>query len=144
MSLRLLALAALVAATVVAASAAFAAREHPEIGPEPSGVIRSITCLGCHDGVLASSVRVATPAAAGHAVWSIARERRMGHPIGAEYALVQMDPRRRLRPLGDVDRALKLEDGRVGCESCHDLASPRPAKLAVTRRGSVCLSCHDL
>ena len=141
---RPLVLAAVVIAPLLAAWVAFAGGEHPAVSTNTSEGMRSLTCLGCHDGVLASSVRVGASMAAGHPTSGLARERRMGHQIGSDYALVQADPRRRLRPLRDVAPALKLEDGRVGCESCHDLASPRPAKLAVTRRGSVCLSCHDL
>jgi predicted CXXCH cytochrome family protein len=118
------------------------AADHPPVPAGVSGVVASDTCLGCHDGTLARDVRanvtrgVARPGAAS------AFEREAGHPIGTEYARAAANHRSRLRAVRDP--GIALEQGRVGCVSCHDLGSPRPGRLAVTVGGSLCPGCHDL
>lgn len=135
------------AAALLIVPGVFAADQHPPMPAGPSGVVSSRTCLGCHDGTIARNVLVrdvTNPLSLVAAQSVFDRERRFGHPINSDYARAQANPRARLRPVAAIDPAIRLEDGRVGCASCHDLTSPRRAYLTVTLRGSVCLSCHDL
>lgn len=84
----------------------------------------SMTCLGCHDGLIARDVS--------------------GHPIGRSYDAATRDDRR-LRPRAILPTAVALEDGRVGCISCHDPASTLPARLTMPNRGSaLCFACHAM
>jgi len=84
----------------------------------------SMTCLGCHDGLIARDAS--------------------GHPIGRAYDAAALDDRR-LRPRAILPEAVTLEDGRVGCISCHDPASALPARLTMPNRGSaLCFACHAM
>ena len=118
---------------------------HPDVLPAPNGTIASDTCLGCHDGVLARSPRtrdVRVFPTLPQLPSAIERERVFGHPVGSDYARALADRRLRLRSPFQV--AERLENGRLGCVSCHDLRAENPARLALTARGNLCLACHEL
>ena len=117
---------------------------HPDVAPVPGGVITSDTCLGCHDVVLARNPRtrdVRVFPTLPHWPSAIERERLLGHPVGSDYARSQRDRQLRLRPPFQVSE--RLENGRLGCVSCHDLRAENPARLALTARGTLCLACHE-
>ncbi len=105
-------------------------------------------CLGCHDGTLATNIlspdlnailgsfRGETPKN-----FCLAQ----GHPVGIDYRLAQLSSKGRLRDPSMLDPALKLENGQVGCTSCHDPNSEHRAKLVMSNTGSrLCFSCHNL
>ena len=118
---------------------------HPEVPPEPNGTIASDTCLGCHDGVLARNVHtrdVRVFPSLPQLPSAVERERVFGHPVGSDYARALTDRRLRLRSPFQVSE--RLENGRLGCVSCHDLRAQNRARLALGSRGNVCLSCHEL
>lgn len=101
-------------------------------------------CLECHDGTLAPNIlnnirgefRGVTPAA-------FCLEK--GHPVAVDYRLAVTASKGRLRDPALIDPAVKLEDGRVGCTSCHDPNSQLRAKLVMSNSGSrLCFSCHNL
>ncbi len=120
------------------------AAEHPHVGGGPARDT-SLVCLECHDGVMARNVRVGLRPAFGSSSASvIERERREGHPIGMDYAKAAAVPGARLRRVSTLDPAIRLDNGRVGCTSCHDISSPRPANLVRPARGGLCLGCHEL
>lgn len=141
------ALAGMVAVLLAVVPGASRAGAHAVVPAAAGEVTPSQVCLGCHDGTIARDVLVRdvrspfTHAAAG-SVWE--RERRSGHPIGSDYGRLASDRRARLRRPAFLDPAIKLEHGRIGCSSCHDLDSPGRARLVITRGGSLCLACHDL
>ncbi len=86
----------------------------------------SIFCLGCHDAVLA-------------------RHMKTDHPIDVDYSLARVKRNSALKYISPWDPVIKLENGRVGCTSCHNRNSRLPARLAVSNAGSqLCLACHNL
>lgn len=124
------------------------AADHPPVPVARAGVATSATCLQCHDGMIARDaptrdVRMASlPGPA--AIRPPERGDHMGHPIGIEYARAALRRNARLHPRASLDPVLRLEDGHVGCVTCHDLASSRPAKVVQPARGGLCMACHDL
>ncbi|MBI2525973.1 MAG: cytochrome c3 family protein [Candidatus Rokubacteria bacterium] len=85
----------------------------------------SLVCLSCHDGVMApDSLR---------------------HPIGMAYDASPLRRAGTLRPSASLAPSIRLEDGRVGCSTCHDLSSSLRSKLVVANTGSaLCFACHRL
>lgn len=87
------------------------------------------SCMGCHDGTLAGNIT------------SLDRS----HSVGIDYRLAQIKSRGRLRDPSLLDPAVKLENGQVGCTSCHDPDSQLRARLVMSNGGSrLCFSCHNL
>ncbi|MBI2998783.1 MAG: hypothetical protein HYY46_10105 [Deltaproteobacteria bacterium] len=83
-------------------------------------------CLSCHDGL--RTTRIGTD-----------------HPIGIDYRMAQLKRAAMLKHVSQLDAAVKLENGKVGCTSCHDANSTLPAKLVMSNAQSrLCRSCHDL
>lgn len=105
-------------------------------------------CLGCHDGTLASNVISQDLNAFRGAFQEIATgtlPTDRGHPVGIDYRLAQLNSRGRLRDPSFIDPAVKLENGQVGCTTCHDSNSPIRGKLVIANTGSrLCFSCHNL
>ncbi|MBU0718942.1 MAG: cytochrome c3 family protein [Planctomycetes bacterium] len=100
-------------------------------------------CLGCHDGAVADDSLNQTPwnHSAGYA-----QRRQRNHPVGVEY------PTRTpagfdvpFLPISLLPVQVFLQDGKVGCLSCHDLYAGERYLLTVPIQGSeLCLTCHDL
>lgn len=91
-----------------------------------SSGLSSRYCQVCHDGVIASEVRLI-------------------HPLGIDYRLSQLKSRGKLREISQLSGDIQLEDGRIGCLSCHKPDSRLEAKLVTSNAGSVlCFSCHNL
>lgn len=100
-------------------------------------------CLSCHDGSFASSVSIR----AGR--WThrkeLIRNDSGSHPIGMDYesARVAKGGRSLLKPVGMIDRRIRLFDGKVGCGSCHDPYSTIEKRLVMSDvRSSLCFACH--
>jgi predicted CXXCH cytochrome family protein len=106
-------------------------------GPDPE----SGTCLGCHDGAVASRGEVQM---IGDRPGPFTAARLIGgrHSIGVRQA-----PRGTgdtLVPADRLDPAIRLFDGRVGCGSCHSLYADNEALLVMENHASrLCLECHD-
>lgn len=84
-------------------------------------------CLSCHDGALASEASVHGP---------------NSHPIGIDYALArQQFPDR----FNDITAAseIRLEDGRIGCLSCHAIHRPADGSNRHAIIESSCQACHN-
>lgn len=104
-----------------------AGRAHPEAEPRlvvTRGALdaASLSCLGCHDGSAASAAGVRLPGEPPE--WS-PNGRSLRHPIGA-----------RDRGAGSARAGVPA----VGCTSCHDPWSSRPALLPAG--GRLCQDCH--
>lgn len=93
-------------------------------GSPPSSQV----CLSCHDGAFG--------AASGGGL----RGRR-SHPIGADYRAAWMLDHLAYRP-PDGNPAIRLEGGKVGCVSCHQLHGPSPATSRLGVIESACEACH--
>ena len=104
----------------------------------PTPAVTTGICLSCHDGSLAKSVPHTLPGQRDPAV----EPGGANHPVGADYQSALM-----ARPQQYHDAAspgVSLEDGKVGCTSCH-LGHVRNGRVeGPGLRADVCLSCHDL
>lgn len=99
----------------------------PNLDPTAQADKGTRFCLGCHDGSVVPSVVNA------------------GHPIDIDYLQAQMLSRGKLKNISMLDPAVKLEDGLVGCPSCHLSTSQLQSRLVITNIGSrLCFSCHNL
>jgi predicted CXXCH cytochrome family protein len=90
--------------------------------------IESRTCLSCHDGTIASD---------------IGRDEHQGHAVGI--VLGNSAPNREMpvRSANMLDPRIRLFNGRVGCNSCHNPYSGEKSQLIMSNHGSrLCLSCH--
>lgn len=89
-------------------------------------------CLSCHDGVLAKHVsfcKVRCDFSGGHSLM------KRYPPAGkaAEYAPASLV----------IAKGIKLENGHVTCNSCHDLRKSTPDYLVIENTNSrLCLTCH--
>ena len=82
-------------------------------------------CQSCHDGVIAPDVR-------------------LKHPIDVDYRLAQMKSQGKLKDISQLAPSIALENGRIGCLSCHRPESSIQAKLIMSNAGSaLCFSCHN-
>lgn len=96
----------------------------------------SVECLSCHDGGISTRAEVVIRA-------GVFQHGEMGesHPVGVVYP-------RGIEAKGYVDpsalpQGVRLFDGKVGCLSCHNPYSTRPALLVMDMTGSaLCLACH--
>ena len=102
----------------------------------------SMTCLSCHDGSLGSANDV-NSGSWKHGVRMSPFDPEGSHPIGVNYARA-MRKHGGLRPVSQLNPAIKLIDGKVSCRSCHDMYATTYKKLVVTMSGSrLCFECHD-
>jgi predicted CXXCH cytochrome family protein len=89
-------------------------------------------CLGCHDGVSAKHVSFCTVQCDFSSPHSLMKPY---PPAGREarYAPASVI----------VAKGIKLENGRVTCNSCHDLRKPSAGHLIMENtRSKLCLTCH--
>jgi predicted CXXCH cytochrome family protein len=101
----------------------------------------SMECLGCHDGSVATGGQ--TMAAMG-GLFDHGGEVGVTHPIGMDYARSAM-LNRSLAPAQELDPAVRLFGGMVGCCSCHDPFSTSKHQLVMDNAGSkLCLQCHRM
>ena len=89
--------------------------------------VRSADCISCHEDLRPAS----------------ASGRSTDHPIGVTYPSGR-GPGNDFRPQSTLDPAVRLFDGKVECETCHNLfSSIDPYLVMSNQRSKLCLSCHD-
>lgn len=99
---------------------------HHQSATDPDIASTTKDCVSCHDGALAQE----------------AYDRRFNHPTGMDYQTRLVQSNGKLKP---IDASFPLEDGKVGCLTCHDLNSDLPSKLITGNQGSrLCFTCHNL
>ncbi len=116
----------LIAATGGTPSQAQSSEIHHQSSSEPVVASTTKDCVFCHDGALARN----------------ALDRSFNHPTGMDYQSKLSQSSGRLKP---IDTVLSLENGKVGCLTCHDLNSDLPSKLVMgNQRSRLCFTCHNL
>ncbi len=134
----------LTALAISAATLLISARPAPGGDPACTGrTLGGITtsagsraCLGCHDGTTASNV-----------IPTVSRTSQLyqygQHPTLVSYAdAYRRDPTGFIPP-SELDPALRLEGGKVGCVTCHSVDSrEKDMLIQPTRGGDLCLTCH--
>lgn len=105
---------------------------------EAAGGVKTGLCMSCHDGTIAPTIKA-------HSVGGVERVTALGadpsanHPVGVDYlAALRRDPGSYNDPA--MNHRIILEDGRVGCVSCH--ATHEVTASAGNVRPEVCLDCH--
>jgi predicted CXXCH cytochrome family protein len=100
-------------------------------------------CLGCHDGTIAVNVANSWQPFGGFAPRDFCF--RSSHPVEIDYNMARLRSKGRLREPALFDPAVKLENGMVGCTSCHSPESQLRKKLVMINSGSrLCFVCHNL
>jgi predicted CXXCH cytochrome family protein len=113
-------------------------RAGSQAGPIDS---ESLGCLGCHDGSVAGG---GDAMAARGGVWEHGGDVGLSHPIGIDYARSALR-NSALTPVGELNPAVRLVGGLVGCGSCHDAFSKAQYQLVLDNTGSaLCLQCHRM
>jgi predicted CXXCH cytochrome family protein len=99
----------------------------------------SLECLGCHDGVTASEVKISV-SATGY----LQHESASSHPIGTDYAeYANIDTS--VTPIDELPKEVLLVDGKVGCPTCHESYKEVHGALVITKQGSkLCFTCHRM
>ncbi len=100
----------------------------------------SVDCLGCHDGVHASSVAVNWR----NDPYRDYRHRRLTseHPVGMDYQMYASTRPADYKPIFGNTRML-LVNGKVGCLTCHDPLNPERRHLVMSDyRSALCFTCH--
>lgn len=104
-------------------------------------------CLTCHDGTIGRNILSQDFSQRGNFQGDTPGDFCVdrGHPVGVDYLPASLKSRGRLKHPSLLDPAVKLENGQVGCTSCHDSNSQLRAKLVMSNSGSrLCFSCHNL
>jgi Doubled CXXCH motif (Paired_CXXCH_1) len=105
---------------------------------------RSSQCLSCHDGVLAAESRIRMGAR------SALQTGMTDHPINVSYSQATRDMIRKgadgqLVESTRLDPRLRLFEGEMSCETCHNLYSKNQHLLVFpNRRSQLCMSCHEV
>ncbi len=105
---------------------------------------RSNLCLTCHDGVLASESRIRM------GNFRPNQSTRGDHPVNIYYAqaardMILNDADGRLVNSTQLDPRLRLFNGEMSCETCHDLYSENERLLVISnQRSKLCMSCHEI
>ena len=101
----------------------------------------SLACLDCHDDSPGSRKTTL-----GEGVWKHATEGiGLSHPIGMDYYRATIN-HKDLVPERDLDKKLRLFDGKMGCCTCHDPYAPGDGRsLVIGTKESyqdLCFACH--
>lgn len=123
---------------------AYPGLDHPESSNEapsslPDGAIDacSLVCLSCHDGINAPETRIKTVGE-----WDTPYDfDKHCHPLGVIYDSAGTG-KTALKPVALLPPEIILPEGKVGCESCHNLHSSNPYFLNFNRADGLCLRCH--
>ena len=108
----------------------------PQAGPID---VESRGCLGCHDGSVATGGETM-----GGGDWDHGGDIGLTHPIGINYAERALK-NQGLASVAELNPAIRLPGGMVGCGSCHDSFSTSKHQLVMENVGSaLCLQCHRM
>lgn len=98
-------------------------------------------CLSCHDGTISSGSDYQVKGLN----WEHKKNIGMSHPISVDYVEAYNRNPRRLHPPENLDPAIVLINGKIGCESCHNHFSKNKKYLVMDNfRSRLCLSCHNI
>lgn len=104
------------------------------------GGVKTGLCMSCHDGTIASALKAHTSASGDLRQPYQSMDMGAGHPVGVDYnAAVRRDSASYNDPV--MNNRIVLEDGKVGCISCH-ATHDISAVSAGNVRPEVCLECH--
>ena len=107
---------------------------------ELAGGAKTSLCLSCHDGTVAPSLQAHGGSLGGDRFAVLGSNPSANHPVGVDYmAVLRRDPGSYNDPA--MNARIVLEEGRVGCLSCHashDLSSVSAGNV----RREVCIDCH--
>lgn len=93
----------------------------------------SVRCITCHDSTLGKEVNI------GMGVWQHGYGG--SHPIGVDF--MQSYLKGDLVHPSQLDKNIRLFNGKIGCNTCHNKYSKEPSQLAISNKGSaLCLACH--
>jgi predicted CXXCH cytochrome family protein len=114
---------------------------HQLVSSSVDGVLDacSLACLSCHDGINASETRVKTVGE-----WELPFDSgQFSHPLGVDYDKA-FSRNSDLQPSAFLPSDIILPEGKVGCESCHNLYSKMPYFLVFSNMDStLCTGCHN-
>ena len=106
-------------------------------GADLTGQSPSEGCLNCHDRASESPWLQATTSA------PITFQTHASHPYGKLVVPGSGPVGNRMRT--EIDPRIPLFDGRIECQTCHDLTSgTKDLLVAFTTPKQMCLGCHDL
>lgn len=101
----------------------------------PLKLSASQSCLACHgaESKIVTGIRTeGTPTFAEHG----------SHPVGIEVVPGSGVPGNRIR--AQLDSRLRLVDGRIECQTCHDLTAGNPSRLVTfENQNQLCRGCHE-
>ena len=98
-------------------------------------------CLSCHDGTLSQDASISF----GGISWEHSKGVGVAHPIGIDYKRVYSKKPMEYRHSSSIDSRVRLFDGKIGCQTCHNHYSKNPHLLVMkNKRSALCLQCHDL
>lgn len=105
-----------------------------------AGGVKTGLCMSCHDGAVASSLASHGSSMGGPRLVAMGVEAGSNHPVGVDYmAAVRRDPGSYIDP--SANPRIVLEDGKVGCMSCH-ATHDASSMGSVNLRPEVCIDCH--
>jgi len=102
----------------------------------------SADCVGCHDGVGASSIGLDLRNRP-HDRTSRVTSFKSDHPIGMNYESY-VGANRGYKPIMPHSNKMLFVNGKVGCLTCHNPLNPEKGHLVMSDRNSaLCKTCHD-
>lgn len=105
-----------------------------------AGGVSSGLCMSCHDGTIAATLQAHSVSGGGSRTTTLGMDLGANHPVGVDYAAVfRGDPVSYNDPAGNP--RIVLEDGLVGCVSCHATHDAGVIASGSIRPG-VCTDCH--
>lgn len=105
---------------------------------EAAGGVKTGLCMSCHDGTIAPVIKAHSLSGAARAA-APGADPGANHPVGVDYmAALRRDPGSYNDPA--MNARIMLEDGKVGCVSCH--AAHDVTASAGNVRPEVCVDCH--
>lgn len=105
----------------------------------------SLTCLGCHDGTIASGDLASTVHSAGAIKNTAQTGAAHGHPVSIAYEPDSAFDGKNMVGRHDLPQRVKLDgSGKVQCTTCHDPHDDTYENFLVMKDGNtaLCVSCH--
>ncbi|MDD5303546.1 MAG: hypothetical protein PHS14_10610 [Elusimicrobia bacterium] len=107
---------------------------------EQAGGVKTGLCMSCHDGTVAPTIKAHSLSPGSVRLSSQGADLSANHPVGVDYmAALRRDPGSYNDPA--MNARIVLEDGMVGCVSCH-ATHDISAVSAGNVRPEVCIECH--